>query len=81
MADRGFTIRDQLDSLGIGLNIPPFLEGQKKLPPEKVEVRLHVRIHAERAIGRMKNFTILKGVFPITMARIANQILTVCLSD
>ena len=27
MADRGFTIKDQLNKIGIDLNIPPFLEG------------------------------------------------------
>ena len=36
-----------------------------------------VNIHVERAIGR-KKFTILKGVFPINVARIANQIVCVC---
>ena len=28
MADRGFTVRDVLEKLGIGLNIPPFMEGR-----------------------------------------------------
>ena len=81
MADRGFTIQDQLVGLGVKLNIPPFMDGRKQLPPEKVQQGrsiASVRIHVERAIGRMKNFTILKGVFPISMARLANQILTVC---
>ena len=32
----------------------------------------------ERAIGRLKTFRILKGTFPITMARLVNQILCVC---
>ena len=31
MADRGFTISDQLSPLGITLNIPPFMEGQSQL--------------------------------------------------
>ena len=31
-----------------------------------------VRIHVERAIGRLKTFRILKGMFPITMARLVN---------
>ena len=31
MADQGFTIKDMLRELGINLNIPPFLEGRKKL--------------------------------------------------
>ena len=80
MEDRGFTIQDQLVGLGVKLNVPPFMDGRKQLPPEKVQQGrsiASVRIHVERAIGRMKNLTILKGVFPISMARLANQILTV----
>ena len=37
-----------------------------------------VRIHVERAIGRMKNFAILQGTFPISMSRIINQVVCVC---
>ena len=81
MADRGFTICDQLQPLGIKLNIPPFLDGREQLKAEEVQQGrsiASIRIHVERAIGRMKNFTILKDVFPINMARIANQIVSVC---
>ena len=38
----------------------------------------HLRIHVERAIGRIKNFTILTGKLPISMTRIADQIVSVC---
>jgi hypothetical protein len=31
MADRGFTICDLLAAKGVGLNIPPFLEGRKQM--------------------------------------------------
>lgn len=37
-----------------------------------------LQIHVERAIGRIKNYTILKSPLPISMSRIANQIVTVC---
>ena len=37
-----------------------------------------MRIHVERAIGRMKIYDILKGTIPITMARQINQIVCVC---
>ena len=37
-----------------------------------------VRIYIERAIGRIKNFSILTSTLPITLARIANQIVRVC---
>ena len=32
----------------------------------------------ERAIGRLKNYNILKGTFPISMSRLASQIVCVC---
>ena len=63
MTDRGFTIKDQLYEIGIGLNIPPFLEGRLQLPAAEVKKGRQIaslRIHVERAIGRIKNFSILK---------------------
>ena len=81
MADRGFTIRDQLKEVGAELNIPPFMEGRSQLPATEVlEGRkiASLRIHVERAIARIKNFTILKGSLPITLTRIANKIVCVC---
>ena len=49
MADRGFTIKDQLAALNIELNIPPFLEQRQQLTPAEVQdgrkiasVRIHV---------------------------------------
>jgi hypothetical protein len=81
MADRGFTIQDQLHEINVGLNIPPFLNGQGQLPASEVlEGRkiASVHIHVERAINRIKNFSILKHSFPITLSRIANQIVCVC---
>ena len=77
MADRGFTIQDQLAKIKVKLNIPPFLEGRKQLPVEEVDKGrkiASVRVRVERAVGRMKNFAILKGTLPLTMARLANQV-------
>ena len=73
--DRGFTIKDQLAEVGVSLNLPPFMEGRKQLPAEEVlrgRQIASVRIHVERVIGRIKNYSILKTTLPITMARIAN---------
>ena len=81
MADRGFTIKDMLKDIGIELNIPPFMEGRAQLPVKEVQEGRRiasVRIHVERAIGRMKNFAILQGTFPISMSRIINQVVCVC---
>ena len=80
MADRGFTIKDMLKTLNIDLNIPPFLDGQQQLPPEEIESGriASLRIHVERAIGRIKVYSILKGTVPLSMARLTNQIIFVC---
>lgn len=37
-----------------------------------------LRIHVERVIGRIKNYSILKGTLPISMIRLANSIVSVC---
>ena len=81
MADRGFTIRGMLNEIGVDLNMPPFLDGRAQLPAKEIQEGRKIaslRIHVERAIGRMKNFDILKGTIPITMARQINQIVCVC---
>lgn len=68
MADRGFTMPFQLSTLGITLNIPPANEVKcgRKIAS--------LRIHVERAIGRIKNYAILKGTLPLSMSRILKQI-------
>lgn len=87
MADHGFTICDQLKGIGVELNIPPFMEGQAQLPAAEVPKSLGCElesknciccIHVERAIARIKNFTILKGSLPNTLSRKTNQIVCVC---
>lgn len=80
MADRGFTVRDLSADKGIALNISPFLDG-KQLAPEEIQRGRQIAslcIHVERTIGRIKNYAILKGTFPNTMIRLANQIVSVC---
>ena len=62
MADKGFDIEDVLGD-EVFLNIPPFMHGKECLSiEEETETRriASVRIHVERAIGRIKNFRILK---------------------
>ena len=81
MANRGFTIKDQLEAIGAKLNIPPFLDGRQQLLPEEVQAGQQIaslRIHVERVIGRVKNYSVLKGTLPLTMSQITNQIVCVC---
>ena len=64
MADRGFDIEDDMPS-GVGLNIPPFLNGANQLSvTDEINTRkiAAVRLHVERAIQRIKCFRIIKNV-------------------
>ena len=82
MADRGFNVHDLLEAKGVTLNIPPKLtdsSGGQLSESDRVKTRriASVRIHVERAIGRIKNFRILKSV-PNSMHNMANQLFFVC---
>ena len=81
MADRGFNIKYLLQEINAGFNIPPFLNGKQQLTADEVQEGRRIassRIIVERAIGRIKSFTILKHTLPISLARISNQIVFVC---
>ena len=81
MADRGFTVKDMLNEMGIDLNIPPFMQGRQQLPPDEIDTGRKIaslRIHVERAIGRIKNYRILISTIPLSMARLSNQIVCIC---
>ena len=70
MADKGFQIQDLLAPLGVRLNIPPFLNSNHQMPANDVILTkniAHLRIHVERAIGRVKEFHILQNVLPAAM--------------
>ena len=57
MANHGFTIADLVDTKGVILNIPPMKVGEQLSDTELVTTRriAALRIHIERAIGRIKN--------------------------
>ena len=77
MADKGFNMADLLNARSVTLNIPPKLvdpSGQfSEVDHVKTRRIVSVRIHVERAIGRVKNFKILKSI-PNSMHNMANQI-------
>lgn len=75
MADRGFEIADILPA-EVALNIPPFKGSRKQLSSKEVDDTMNiasVRIHVERAIGRIKNYHILDGVLPLSLKHISSQ--------
>ena len=76
LADRGFHIGDDLALVGASLAIPPFTRGQSQLSQREVDtarVLSRVRIHVERAIGRIKNFNILQSTLPIKLLKTSNE--------
>jgi hypothetical protein len=80
MADRGFTVREDLQRIKVDLNIPPFLSGRKHLTPQeevKTKQIARLRIHVERSIERMKNWKIFQGVMPSSLKPMASQLVFV----
>ena len=72
LADRGFDITEPLALRGAALAIPPFTKGKPQLSQKEVETARalsRVRIHVERAIGRLKNYKILQSTLPITLVK------------
>ncbi|XP_069116882.1 uncharacterized protein [Argopecten irradians] len=86
MADRGFLIRDLLLERQAKLVIPPFTKkckwgkGKRLNSSDVVKTRniARLRIHVERAIGRLKTFHILSNTMPLSLKPLANQMLKVC---
>ncbi|PFX25908.1 uncharacterized protein LOC111329738 [Stylophora pistillata] len=71
MADKGFTISDLLEPMGIGLNIPSFVGSRSQQNPSEVIATQEIaseRIHVERAINKVKNFQLFNQVVPLSLA-------------
>lgn len=80
MADKGFTIGDLLAKRKAFLNIPPFLRKKQFTVDEIEETKsiATVRIHVERAIGRVKQFHLLDANVPLSLSRNIESIFRVC---
>lgn len=82
MADRGFEIQDLLVKPNLLLNMPPFKGSRTSMPKEdvvKTQKIASVRIHVERAIGRVKGrFRVLDRDIPLTMMGVVNQVWATC---
>ena len=80
MADRGFTIEEDLKPLNVKLNIPAFLDQRQQFSEAEVkesQTIASVRIHVERAIQRVKKFKQIRNEIPLTLHGSINQIWTV----
>jgi len=81
ITDKGFTISDLLEPIGVGLNIPPFLGLRSQQTPSEAIATQEMaseRIYVERAINKVKNFHIFNQVIPLSLAGSVNQMWTVC---
>ena len=86
MADKGFTIRDELAAVGRCLVLPHFLSGKRQFSQEEAEHNKEIaslRIHVDRYMERLKNWHIFDRPIPISLSDIASDIweLVVCLSN
>ena len=80
MADRGFTIREELYARRVKLNIPAFMKGRSQLSEAEIIESRRIaaqRIHVERAIMRLKSYRILNTTLGIKTLKKGNQTLQV----
>ena len=81
MADKGFDIAYDVLLRGANLNIPPFLKDRQQLSKKNVILTRQIaslRIHVERAIGRIKQYRILSTVVPLTLVNSIDSVWGVC---
>lgn len=79
LCDKGFLISDLCAPLGVTVNIPPGLT-RPQFTRSEVETTKRIaraRIHVEWAIGRLKNFRILK-LIPANLREHSSKIVQVC---
>ena len=81
MADKGFLISDVTTPRGIQMIIPP-LKTKRFSRREVEETRriANLRIDVERAMERIKNFRILRGDIPITLAHCVSKVWQICVN-
>ena len=81
MADRGFPIATDLLERRAELVIPPGARGNEQMTPQdvrKTQLTSNLRIHVERAIGRLKIYKIFTGILPITLLPLIDDMLACC---
>ena len=81
LADRGFTVREELLVRGAELVMPPAAKGKSQMTSSdiaKTKKIANARIHVERVIQRLKKFRFLSQVIPITLLATLNDAVVVC---
>ena len=80
MADKGFNIQDLLALRQTKLLAPPLMKKGKDSAKASTMTRRIAKlwVHVERLIRKLKCFTILTGVIPLTLEQYVNSIIQVC---
>jgi hypothetical protein len=80
MADKGFNIQDLLVLHGARLIAPPIMMKNKISARASTATRrvATTRVHVERMIRKLKCFSILRGVIPLTFKAYVTSIVRVC---
>ena len=81
MANKGFKSQDMLVPYGVCLNVPPFQQSNTQMAATDVFTTkkiAHLRVHVERAIGRVKDYRILHRMLPASMWDSFSDIIYVC---
>ena len=86
MADKGFTIQDDLATVGARLVMPSFLQSRHQFCKGETEHNKKVaslRIHVERCMERLKNWHFFDRPIPITLHDVAPDvwIVVACFSN
>lgn len=86
MADKGFTIQDDLATVGARLVIPAFLQSRGQFSKVETEHNKKIaclRIHVERFMERLKNWHFFDRPIPITLHDVAPDvwIVVACFSN
>ena len=78
LADRGFTIEEELAACGGILVIPHFTHGKEQMSAAQVDESRHisnVRVHIERVIGRLRTYKILNTTIPIPQVDLLDHVM------
>ena len=81
MTDKNFSNKDDFMIGGVELITPEFRKKDIQFTVAKNVINAEVsnaRIHVERVIGRIKDFKILPGPIPLTLADLIDPIFTDC---
>ena len=81
MVDKGFRIENEVENIGLKLNIPPFARSGAQFSTAEIKQTEKIarhRVHVERAIARIKAYKILSHTIDLSLFGCINQIWVVC---